>query len=753
MSEAQSRNDSGDAQDCPTESEFSKLLTGDLSPVDERKFEEHISGCEACQSRLERQLDSVHTIPPDAQLGFQPPSSGELERVMQALKGDQTRPQSKRASTTEVVGRLLTESPNRDALGRLGDYDVLEVLGQGGMGIVFRAQDLTLDRIVAVKALLPAFAADSSARDRFVREAKAAASIQHPNVVTMFAVGESLQTPLLAMEYVEGETLADRIERGSLESEELLRVSLDLASALEAAHGRNLIHRDIKPSNVLVDSSTGRAKISDFGLVKAVDDSSQLTVSGAVMGTPEFMSPEQAGALVPLDERSDLFSLGVLLYAAATGSSPFRGASMVATLRRVCDHHPQPLASVAPNLPGWYCQLVDRLLQKSPSDRIQSAQELSEALNRRSLSESAEVKQTMGRRAAIAGAMATAALGMGYLLTRPGKEEATDELPEGFYTAGNRRHDDLVAAIESAEDGDTIVVRSNDEHAFESVRLETKRLTIQAGKGYMPVFVGGDDHGQPAFHTDSDLKVEGCVFKWSVSDSDGIGLERAVIVGDGGSLTIRNCEFEIAGRFSAVASRGEASIENCVFRAPEGAAVTLFTSDAGRLNVDNTRFDGRVALVLFAEQAERPTTAKLTGCLFQTASAMEIRQWPTEGHCLDIDASSCTFAVSSHVLGDENLFGFADRGDVMKRLAQHFSWVTDRANRYVGINHFVLLKRRRGRFSFSIDAVNDWNDLWQIDNEAMLMPRDEAVLAVEDPQCLGPGARFDTWRSQSTARP
>jgi serine/threonine protein kinase len=264
-------------------------------------------------------------------------------------------------------------------LGKIGPYEVIVVIGFGGMGVVLRAHDTKLNRIVAVKVMAPQFAVNPTARKRFLREAQAAAAVTHPNVITIHAVDETEKTPYLVMECIDALSLEEKIDRcGHLEVKELLRIGAQIAAGLAAAHAHGLVHRDIKPSNILLENHVERVKITDFGLARAVDDVG-MTRSGEVAGTPEFMSPEQAQGK-PVDPRSDLFSLGAVLYTMCAGRSPFRAESTVAVLRRVCDDVPRPIREVNPDIPAELVAIIDRLLAKEPADRFQTAEEVSDLL-------------------------------------------------------------------------------------------------------------------------------------------------------------------------------------------------------------------------------------------------------------------------------------------------------------------------------------------------------------------------------------
>jgi serine/threonine protein kinase len=278
-----------------------------------------------------------------------------------------------------------------DELGRLGPYRVLEVLGAGGMGVVFRAEDPQLMRPVALKAMLPAMAERGDARQRFLREARAAAGISHDHIITVYQVGEDGGVPYLAMQYLNGETLDKHLDHeGSLSVAEVIRIGREIALGLSAAHQRYLIHRDIKPANIWLERQLealpsawfgGRVKLLDFGLARAVGEEGQLTQLGGIVGTPAYMAPEQAQGK-GVDARADLFSLGCVLYRMATGKAPFSGADVVSTLMAVATHDPPPPHELNGRFPKAVSQLIMKLLAKEVANRPASATEVAEALNR-----------------------------------------------------------------------------------------------------------------------------------------------------------------------------------------------------------------------------------------------------------------------------------------------------------------------------------------------------------------------------------
>jgi eukaryotic-like serine/threonine-protein kinase len=279
----------------------------------------------------------------------------------------------------------------------LGHFQVGELIGSGGMGVVFKARDLRLERNVALKVLSPEFLENEVARKRFLREGQLAASIVHPNIATIYEIDEENGALFIAMELVPGRTLKDMIHEGPLSLDRVLAVARQSCDALAAAHRRGVIHRDVKSSNIMV-TPEGQVKVLDFGLakVRAIEDEelsasvgtpvrvhleSGETESGHAVGTPSYMSPEQASGSV-LDERSDLFSLGIVLYEASSGALPFRGTSQREVLDAILKKEPPPVHELREQVPDDFSQVLARCLAKRPEDRYSSAVELRKDLDR-----------------------------------------------------------------------------------------------------------------------------------------------------------------------------------------------------------------------------------------------------------------------------------------------------------------------------------------------------------------------------------
>lgn len=356
------------------------LLHSDERAVEFRSAAEHLESCSSCQARL-AELAADGNEWAEARLSLQVDEADvQIEREEEhrswSTSGQRRPPKTWSDSMTS---QLLSPPLHPEMLGRLGRYEIERMIGSGGMGVVFKAFDSELNRPVAIKVLAPHLAGSGAARKRFSREARAAAAIVHEHVVAIHNVESEHEPPFLVMQYVAGESLQARLDReGPLNLCEILRIARQTAAGLAAAHEQGLVHRDVKPSNVLLEKGIDRALLTDFGLARASDDAS-LTHSGHVPGTPHYMSPEQARG-ESADQRSDLFSLGSLIYAMCTGRSPFRAETSFGVLRRITDAQPRSIREVNSEIPSWLCCITDKLHAKSPDERYQSAAEIAELL-------------------------------------------------------------------------------------------------------------------------------------------------------------------------------------------------------------------------------------------------------------------------------------------------------------------------------------------------------------------------------------
>jgi serine/threonine-protein kinase len=277
------------------------------------------------------------------------------------------------------------QTPLIEPQGHIGRFQIVRALGAGGMGEVFEAYDTQLHRTVAIKVLAPKYVEDETIRERFLREARMTSKLNHPNIAIVYEIGQAAGTPYIVMEYVEGEPLSKLLSSGPLDLKSVIEIGRQAADALSEAHERGIVHRDIKPSNIMI-TPRGRAKILDFGLAKPLplaDDGGgrkQLTESGILIGTINYMSPEQASGKDELTASSDLFSLGVVLYEATTGRLPFDGETYLQIIEAITRREPAPIKNYRPEAPAELIRIIERMLKKSPSERYNSAAEVSRDL-------------------------------------------------------------------------------------------------------------------------------------------------------------------------------------------------------------------------------------------------------------------------------------------------------------------------------------------------------------------------------------
>ncbi len=384
-----------DKQPCPSENELADLLEGKLVEPDLSELSEHLEHCTDCQQKV-GPLSSQSTLATalrsesnaiDTIAGQTPqPLVDRLKLIPMLAPDHSVASVSDSYSSTQPTSTFSLESitfsadPVPGSLGRIGSYRIMELLGAGGMGSVFRAEDTKLHRNVALKLMLPKIAADPVARQRFLREARAAASLRSDHIVNVYQVDEEKEIPYLAMELLEGRSLDDAIRSAEqLDIDLIVHVALGVAKGLSDAHEKGLVHRDIKPANIWLEQTAegpSRVKILDFGLARTQVDDTHLTHASAIVGTPAFMAPEQARREKLADERSDLFSLGCVIYYMCTSEVPFKSDSTLGTLMALAVNTPDSPSQRNPAIPLSLSRLTMQLLEKDPSKRVQTAREL-----------------------------------------------------------------------------------------------------------------------------------------------------------------------------------------------------------------------------------------------------------------------------------------------------------------------------------------------------------------------------------------
>jgi serine/threonine protein kinase len=533
---------------------------------------------------------------------------------------------------------FLEPSDQPGVLGRLAHYSILEVVGRGGMGIVLKAFDEQLRRVVAIKVMAPHVAASAVARQRFIREAQAAAAVRHEHVIDIHAVAEAHGLPYLEMEYIGGVSLQERLERtGPLQVKEILRIGLQAARGLSAAHAQGLVHRDIKPANILLENHVERVKLTDFGLARAVDDV-KLTQTGVVAGSPQYMSPEQAEGR-PVDQRCDLFSLGSVLYTLCTGRPPFRAPTTLAVLKRVCEETPRPIRENNPEVPEWLVEIIAKLHAKDPAQRFQTAAEVAQLLGTRlaELQHPAAAQVSPGgaiksrrRWPRVAAALLVLPVAFGLLealdvirfvpaLHRAPSDQAargepdqpvantvippeadTQQVPAAvapqaeahpfvILARSSRLEQELntlAEAVRLAWDGDTIEVRGNGPFQLSPICIKDQAVRIRAGDGFRPIFdVGleqtrllqGQLGGMGVIVSNSVLVLEGLEFRPTGPDPK-LPKTRPSILSCLGPLYVANCRIT-GGSSNLLMVSGSRHCELCNCQIVGGMASLAYAWD------------------------------------------------------------------------------------------------------------------------------------------------------------------------------
>lgn len=378
---------------CPETARLHGVLNCTLPDPEQAAVVAHLDSCADCQVKLEQiavagssvlvTAQSVRNdVVPSGNSAYWPALARVEQEIVVPTNGLATIeqpilpavPERQRPKELDFLDPSIDDTKY---LGSLDRFQLVEMVGRGGMGMVFRAFDACLERTVAIKVLDPQMAKNELAQQRFCREARATARVSHENVVTIHHVGEVEDRDLyyLVMQFVEGRSLQEILDTdGALTVREAVRIAMATASGLAAAHATNLIHRDIKPGNILIEKASGRVQLTDFGLAR-ISENEKLTQTGYSPGTPLYMSPEQARG-EPLDHHSDLFSLGGVMYAMLTGHPPFQGSSPFAVLQQVTGTEHPPIQQRNANVPDSLAGIIDRLLAKKPKDRFESAAEV-----------------------------------------------------------------------------------------------------------------------------------------------------------------------------------------------------------------------------------------------------------------------------------------------------------------------------------------------------------------------------------------
>lgn len=604
---------------------------------------------------------------------------------------------------------ILAPAEHEGILGTLGDYEVTEVLASGGMATVFKGHDPGLERHAALKALSPEMAENATARKRFLREARAAARLEHEHVLPVYGVHDEA-VPWFAMRYVKGETLQERIDRGVVFSPSALAsLARQIAAGLEAAHAEGIVHRDIKPANVLFDGDSDRLWVCDFGIARCSEDPS-LTYPGAIAGTPHFMSPEQARG-EEVDGRSDLFSLGVVLHSAATGRHPFAGETTAAVLRRVEESKPPSMTRAGVDYPRWMRGLVSALLVKDRDRRPASAAEVLAWIAEERVGAPPAPARRLRRAGwvALAALAATTALAAA-LLWIP----VRDHLPRGGFSrvdrarlaapsvgaggAGKRAEAGESGTVELAETGE---IFSSLEEALGATpgsatlllrgRLECpdilyggvgQKVHLLAAPGASPV-VASTHRDEHALFLQGPTRVSGIRFERN--ESSGSGRPILGFLSDEHEVVVEDCVF--AQRYGTDGQRNfspalgitgteRAIVRRCLFQGGSGLWLA-FAEHRGALEADirveDCVFDNARGLRLHAWVPSRGISLRMERCVGRLDDFTEMMEGSERMRvdfdlrdCLMDAENSCFFTGASSMAPFLERINWTGRGNVFR---------------------------------------------------------------------------------------
>ena len=744
------------AEGCFARAALEAFVGGRLAERERAEVEAHLAQCLTCAEMLERltrtQLDSLlgsggssAALPTPADLVLQT----VMRRAAESGAGTAC-PDPKR------VLELLDPSAATDALGTFAGYDVLGIAGRGGMGVVLRARDGTLDRIVALKVIFPTRGDDASFTARFLDEARAVAAIHHDHIVTVHQAGMAKGLAYLVMPFHAEGTLEGQLAKTpKFAPADVARVGLQLALALAATHAQNILHRDLKPSNVLLEQGLKRVRLADFGLAqthamaeKISSSSSQgneaqilrdnpiptedqsllesaatgdrMRAARTVAGTPHYMSPEQARGET-IDTRSDLFGLGAVLFQMATGQTLYAGESSKEVLRAATQGEIKPVREAAPEVPAALAGIIDRLLARRPEDRFASAEEVVENLE-------ALIHQEHGRRfwlkRAAAAALAACLIlsGTVFVLDWSGRTAIVNSLlcqrvRDSYYVRGRfGTYAGLSDALAAARPNEIVEVRFSGERQMDPFQVGGKPLTIRAAEGFRPIFVA-TNNAQPMILADAPLALEGLTL-WRRGSRANFA---TLISVEDAPLHLLHCRL-IRSRFQGqdvlVYGRlrrlppgdpplyrallgfqhGSAGyLRNCLVVGSQASAIQIraSTNQPTRVQTENTLFaiDNVISI---RPETETSIALRFSQNVLLTGGLLDLDEaGPVQGISLALE--DCLVDRTQGALIRVNQ---AHDGDLLRALDWRETNVV-----YAGQGAFVLNRRRR-----ALDTEEDWNE-------------------------------------------
>ena len=653
--------------ECPTHEILRRLCRGEIATDGEQSLVQHIEHCQSCQSAIDQLsgsfVDSAQTLNEseghnDSQL---------LRERLATLKVQRPSPQGQNSRQFQDLSPWIDEGDSD--IGRVAHYDLIRCLGRGGMGVVFEAFDRELQRPVAVKMMSPALLVDEDNSKRFLREARAAAAISHPSVVSIYAVSKIRDLPYLVMELVDGESLQERLRKTpKLDVETIIEFATQLADGLSAAHARGVVHRDVKPANILIQDDTESIKLTDFGLAYTVSENS-LTQTGTLLGTPEYLAPEQIDG-EPSDMRSDLFSLGTVIYHMGVGDPPFAGPSIVATLREVTTLEPVPLCRMNRKIPEWLSRLVEGLHAKDPKDRIADADSVAVALRSRGEQLPIQAANPPNRSttfglpliATVVGTLAILAA-VGFYVLRPGESD--------LLVAESA--DDLIEFLEELEGDLVIEVDADEPFILPPIELEERNVEIVAGDESDPMFIFRVSHDESAINCGgSQLTLVGIqieVLEEGAEDEEA-DVEAAINC-ESGKLILNECEVKSSSRPCIALMASDCELTETSLRS-DSQAIVFEPDDDNVIQIESAAIFGESGIGLSDDTIG---TLNIVDTTFETNFAIELTYDPSSQRRVTINATRNRFVCEEALFAvyDVDANGFTLSPEVM-RTRLPFTW-------------------------------------------------------------------------------
>ncbi len=647
--------------ECPGSGLLRALIAGTVDATEEARLQEHLCDCTTCQSALEYAATGNDTLIQDlSQFGasdeptvLTTPLSKAISRFRAEIDGAKDTVVENISNDRAALSCLLSPASSPDVFGQLGPYEISDVIGQGGMGVVFKGTDPSLKRPVAIKVLAPGLAFNKSARARFVREAQSQAAVNHPNLVTIYEVSELSddELPFLVMEFVQGESLQERIKRdGPLSIEDTARYGAEIAAGLAAAHEAGVIHRDIKPANVLIDAKTDTARITDFGLALAMDAiDDRITRPGVLAGTPAFMSPEQV-AEESIDHRSDLFSFGSLLYLALTGTSPFHCNKHHEVLNKILAADVVPVRKLRPDAPQWLARVINRLHQTDPAARFQSAGEVQQALTSQSVTSGGPQRRSFRAVQWIAGTFLVL-LVASVLLLRGGKsnsdvepEDTSQQGTKQSTTTADTNSSDTTNEAKKADpfivtkrgqlgmairSGETNLVVDSDGNFHIGAQTIAGEVSIRAAKDRTPHLIGTSRNtsGGQMFEVlpGSLLRLEGLTLvSKRVNANQHVDYIARI---NAGEIHASFCRFDVNAGKAGIFVSGESRVvlENCEMASPTRYGVSWRPTPRSEIEINNCIHHGDTFCSMLMGSSQTQLTPKASEVLPEHAARISIR--------------------------------------------------------------------------------------------------------------------------------